>query len=424
MIVANQNKSNGNPMLTLLHTSDWHLGRRLYNQPRYDEFEQFLNWLLEQIEAHNVDILLVAGDIFDTSTPSTKAQTLYYQFLTKIARTPCRHVVITAGNHDSPSFLEAPQGLLKALDIHVIGSINERLDDEILLLKDETGTPEMLILAVPYLRDRDVRKSSFGDSLDDKVSKLNQGIEAHYQTITELALAQQAELEKQFNKKIPLIGSGHLFVTGGQTIDGDGVRELYVGGEQRVHSGIFSPSLDYVALGHLHVPQIVNQNENIRYSGSPIAMGFGEAKQTKQVMLVQFDDYKTPTLTALNVPIFQQLATIKGDFETIKAKISELKKAKTSVWLEVLYDGDEIISDFYQQVAKLVENSNIVILKSKNLRINAQSIASQVSDETLEDLDENEVFERCLVQNNVPDEQRAALWACYSQVLDEIHQAV
>lgn len=413
-------------MLTLLHTSDWHLGRRLYNQPRYEEFEKFLNWLLEQIETHHVDILLVAGDIFDTSTPSTKAQALYYQFLTKIARTHCRHVVITAGNHDSPSFLEAPQGILKALDIHVIGSINERLEDEILLLKDAHGTPEMLILAVPYLRDRDVRKSNFADSIDDKVSKLNQGIEAHYKAVTELALAQQSELELQYHKKIPLIGSGHLFVTGGQTIDGDGVRELYVGGEQRVHSRIFSPQLDYVALGHLHVPQIVNQNEKIRYSGSPIAMGFGEAKQTKQVMLVQFAEdfakHKQPILTAINVPVFQSLATLQGDFEHIKTKISELKKSKQSVWLEVLYDGDEIISDFHQQVAKLTENTDLAVLKTKNLRINAQSIASQVSDETLEDLDEKAVFERCLVQNRVSEAQRKPLWDCYLQVLDEIHE--
>lgn len=414
-------------MLTLLHTSDWHLGRRLYNQSRYAEFEQFLDWLIAQLDCHQVDVLLVAGDIFDTSTPSTTAQSLYYRFLTNIARTHCRHVVITAGNHDSPSFLEAPSGILKALDIHVIGSIGEQIADEILLLKDSNGMPEMLILAVPYLRDRDVRKSNFADSIDDKVAKLNQGIEAHYQAVTELALDQQANLEQMYNKKIPLIGSGHLFVAGGQTIDGDGVRELYVGGEQRVHSGIFHPSLDYVALGHLHVPQIVNHNVRIRYSGSPIAMGFGEAKQTKQVMLVQFDEKcnttSQPILTAIHVPVFQSLATIKGDLNTIKTQISELKKSKQSVWLEILYDGEEIISDLYQQVAKLIENTNLAILKSKNLRINAQSIALQVSDEMLEDLDEKEVFERCLVQNNVNETQRKPLWDCYLQVLDEIQVA-
>lgn len=419
-------------MLTLLHTSDWHLGRRLYNQPRYDEFEQFLNWLIEQIDSHQVDILLVAGDIFDTSTPSTKAQSLYYKFLTKIAHTHCRHVVITAGNHDSPSFLEAPSGILKALDIHVIGSISEQIEDEILLLKATDGTPEMLILAVPYLRDRDVRRASFADSIDDKVSKLNQGIEAHYKAITELALTQQAKLQQPLNKKIPIIGSGHLFVTGGQTIDGDGVRELYVGGEQRVASRIFHPSLDYVALGHLHVPQVVNQSDYIRYSGSPIAMGFGEAKQTKQVMLVQFSDTAVddfaenskPLLTPITVPTFQALATIKGDWDTIQAKINALKATKQSVWLEVLYDGDEIISDFYQQANKLVEGTNLAVLKSKNLRVTAKSIASKVSDETLEDLDEKAVFERCLVQNNVQEPQRASLWACYLQVLEEIDDPV
>ena len=94
--------------LKILHTSDWHLGRRLYGRLRYEEFEAFLQWLKDTISAQQVDILIVAGDIFDTMTPSNKAQALYYEFLGKVSRSCCQHVVIVAGNHDSPTFLDAP----------------------------------------------------------------------------------------------------------------------------------------------------------------------------------------------------------------------------------------------------------------------------------------------------------------------------
>jgi len=87
--------------MKVLHTSDWHLGRSLYGQKRYDEFGQFLDWLSETIQTEQVDILLVAGDIFDTSAPSNRAQSLYYQFLCRVAASTCRHIIVIAGNHES-----------------------------------------------------------------------------------------------------------------------------------------------------------------------------------------------------------------------------------------------------------------------------------------------------------------------------------
>jgi len=98
--------------MKILHTSDWHIGRTLYGRKRYEEFEAFLVWLAGTIIQEQVDVLLVAGDVFDTSAPSNRAQELYYRFLCRIAASSCRHVVVTAGNHDSPSFLNAPRELL------------------------------------------------------------------------------------------------------------------------------------------------------------------------------------------------------------------------------------------------------------------------------------------------------------------------
>lgn len=99
--------------MKLLHTSDWHLGRTLYGRKRYAEFEAFLAWLLVTIEQEQVEVLLIAGDLFDTTTPSNRAQELYYNFLCSVAASSCRHVVIIGGNHDSPSFLAVPAQLLR-----------------------------------------------------------------------------------------------------------------------------------------------------------------------------------------------------------------------------------------------------------------------------------------------------------------------
>ena len=122
--------------MKILHTSDWHIGSSLYGRKRYDESEQFLNWLVETIKSHSIETLLVAGDIFDTSTPSNTAQELYYRFLNEVSKTTCRYVIVTGGNHDSPSFLDAPKALLKVFNVYVVGSAAEREEDEVLVLKD------------------------------------------------------------------------------------------------------------------------------------------------------------------------------------------------------------------------------------------------------------------------------------------------
>ena len=151
--------------MRVLHTSDWHIGRTLYGRKRYEEFESFLTWLAETIQQNRIDALLVSGDVFDTSAPSNRAQELYYRFLCRVAASVCRHVVVVAGNHDSPSFLNAPKELLRALDVHVVGSSTENTEDEVLVLRNEQDAPELIVCAVPYLRDRDIRVAEAGESV-------------------------------------------------------------------------------------------------------------------------------------------------------------------------------------------------------------------------------------------------------------------
>ena len=511
--------------LTVLHTSDWHLGRRLYGRMRYEEFEAFLAWLYDTIISHQIEVLIVAGDIFDTMTPSNQAQALYYEFLGKVSVTCCQHIVIVAGNHDSPTFLDAPSKVLKFLNVHVIGTACEDLADEVLVLHDRDNQPQCIIAAVPYLRDRDVRSSRAGESADSKDANVIKGIRTHYDEVASIAKEQQAELIKIHHRRIPIIATGHLFAAGGKTTDDDGVRELYVGNLGQVSADTFADCFDYVALGHLHVPQRVGGCEHIRYSGSPIAMGFGEAKQQKQVLLVQFgaadgfnnehesqedkhanatiesapsqlaskaatvktatakkpiektvkktvgqaelfmDDlfgfdeslenkqvektivtnltsaqqeqknqsldtdiqYKTlhhdesnqMQVVSLPIPKFQHLAQISGDLAAIEHTIQSLSTTD-SIWLEVIYTGDEIVSDLREQVHAMVDGLPCEVLKIKNTRTYNKVLNQQQTSETLQDLNEMDVFESCLTLNAIPDSQKDALRNAYGQILHDL----
>jgi len=405
------------PPLKLLHTSDWHIGRTLYGRKRYEEFEAFLTWLAETIQQNEIDALLVAGDVFDTSAPSNRAQELYYRFLCRVAASSCRHVVVVAGNHDSPSFLNAPKELLKALDVHVVGSSTESPEDEVLVLRNEQDVPELIVCAVPYLRDRDIRVAEAGESVEDKERKLIDGIRTHYAAVAALAEQKREEL----GADIPIVGTGHLFTAGGQTVDGDGVRELYVGSLAHVTAGIFPACFNYLALGHLHVPQEVNGSKTIRYSGSPLPMGFGEAKQQKSVCLVEFHS-TAASVQLIDVPVFQRLERVKGDWDGISNRILELTATDSPGWLEVIYDGIEVIGDLRERLEAAISGTQMEILLIKNNRIIDRVLGQIHEEETLDDLNVDDVFERCLAVHDVPEEQRPELLRAYQETVSSLYE--
>jgi exonuclease SbcD len=403
--------------MKILHTSDWHLGRTLYGRKRYEEFGAFLDWLADTIREHEIDALLVAGDVFDTSAPGNRAQQLYYRFLCRVADAPCRHAVIVAGNHDSPSFLDAPRELLRALDIHVIGTATENPKDEVLVLADRNGMPELIVCAIPYLRDRDIRVAEAGESIEEKERKLIEGIRKHYAGVAALAEQKRTEL----GARIPIVATGHLFTTGAQTVDGDGVRELYIGSLAHVAAGIFPENLNYLALGHLHIPQKVSGSEVIRYSGAPLPMGFGEADQQKTLCLVQFDGIQA-SVRLLDVPVFQQLERIRGNWDAISEQILRLSAESSSAWLEIVYDGKEIVGDLRERLDAAIQGTQLEILRVKNNRIAEQVLGQCWQAETLDDLNENDVFERCLDFHNVSEEQRPELLRAYREIVMSLHE--
>ena len=407
--------------MRLLHTSDWHLGRSLYGRKRYEEFDEFLQWLNTTIADEHIDVLLVAGDVFDTSTPSNRAQELYYRFLCRVSGSCCRNIVIIAGNHDSPSFLNAPKELLKALNVFVVGAITEDPDDEVIVLNDEKNQPQAIVCAVPYLRDKDIRTVEAGETLEDKNAKLVDGIKQHYEIVSGIAEKEKAEIQSAGGSSLPIIAMGHLFTAGGQTVDGDGVRELYVGSLAHVGKETFPSAIDYLALGHLHVSQTVGGAEHIRYCGSPIPMGFGEAKQQKKVVVVDFDE-SLPSISDLPIPCFQRLERIVGALDDIHDRIEQLKRDESTAWLEIEYTGSDVISNLREIIDESLEGSEMEIRRIKNKRILDRVMNAIQEDETLDDLDVNDVFERCMESFEIPAENRAELIGSYNEVLKSLYE--
>ena len=403
--------------MKILHTSDWHIGRALYGRKRYEEFECFLDWLIGCIEAEGVEALLVAGDVFDNSTPSNRALELYYRFLCRCAGAGCQHVVVTAGNHDSPSLLNAPREVLRYLNVHVIGCVTEAAEDELVVLHDADGKPKLIVCAVPYLRDRDIRRAEAGETFEDKGRKLVEGIRDHYRQVGKVAAARRDEL----GGEIPVIAMGHLFTAGGQTIDGDGVRELYVGTLGHIEGDAFPDCIDYLALGHLHTAQKVAGSDFRRYSGSPIPMSFGEAGQHKIVVAVNLGAADNST-EEIAVPCFQPLASVRGDWSQITERIAAMKNESASAWLEVIYEGDEVLGDLQERLRELIEGTTLEILRTRNMRLVKLALSRMTTEETLDDLETDEVFRRCLAAHEVPLEQHAELVTAFRETVLRMHE--
>lgn len=399
--------------MRILHTSDWHLGRMLYGQRRTDEFEAFLHWLTDFIKEQSIDVLLVAGDVFDTTTPGNRVQEMYYQFFSRVKTTNCRHIVVIAGNHDSPTLLNAPANLLKSLNIHVVGEASDDDPSELITLCNQEGQPEAIVCAVPFLRDRDVRVVEEDETGTDKTRNLIEGIAAHYQKI-----AAEAEQLSSQSGAIPVIAMGHLFTVGGSTIEGDGTRDLYVGTAVQVGKDIFPATFDYVALGHLHSAQLVSGDEYKRYSGSPLPMGFNEANQVKKVLVVEFNG-KQATVTEHRVPVFKTLLRISGSVEQIIEKLRMAKESFTEAYLELECTSQELVSELTGLVANEIEGVDFKVLRLKNKMLEDQVITRMHATEELADLDPREVFERCLQQNAVEEDRRKELRDCYRELLAE-----
>ena len=288
--------------MRILHTADWHIGQRLHERSRLDEHQQFLDWLLETIQKRKVDLLLVSGDIFDTSLPSAEATNLYYRFLYRLFDETDAYAVITAGNHDSSRHLEAPREFLEMGKIYVVGLATEPAK---CVLPFPPDNPRVMVAAVPYLLESDLQHFSY-ETEADRNERYRGWLKAFY---ADCVACMPAEL--------PKVLMGHLFVQGGKVTDSE--RNIQIGGATAIHASDFPDGVNYVALGHLHRPQAIKGAAYpIRYSGSPIPLRFNETDYRKSVYLLELSDDGTLMLDeAIEIPVFKELCTIEGDEEFI-----------------------------------------------------------------------------------------------------------
>lgn len=396
--------------MRLLHTSDWHLGQHFMAKSRQAEHQALIDWLLGQVEAHAVDAVLMAGDIFDTGTPPSYARALYSQLVVRLHGAGVA-LLLLAGNHDSVATLGESRALLACLSSTVIAAAGQPEAQVVVLPKraapgaqSEAGC---VVCAIPFIRARDVLQSQAGQSADDKQHALQLAIQAHYRAVFDAASARRTALELELGRKLPLIATGHLATVGAST--SESVREIYVGTLNAFPASAFPP-VDYIALGHIHQPQTVGGLDHIRYCGSPIPLSFDEARQQKQVLLVDLDASGLQTITPLAVPRFQVLASVIGNLaalaEAIRAAALE-GTPERPVWLDVTVAEDDYLADLPARIEALTAGLPVEVLRMRRQRGNEAARLAAQANETLDELTPHDVFDRRLAQEALtPDLQR------------------
>ncbi|GIT99715.1 nuclease SbcCD subunit D [Sulfurovum sp. TSL6] len=393
--------------MKILHTSDWHLGQNFMGKSREEEHHAFLAWLRETIETESVDVLIVAGDIFDTGTPPNYALELYYNFLKELASShSCKNIIITAGNHDSIATLKAPKQLLKALNVHVITSGDEN-EDELIPIYDKEDL-QGIVCAVPFLRDHVVRKAQSGQTMQDKELSLNEGIKEHYNDVFEQAKRLRRDL------KVPIIATGHLTTVGSRSSESE--RDIYIGGTIDIGGDFLGKDFDYVALGHLHINQTVG-SDHVRYSGSPIPLSFSESKTQKKINIVTFTD-NVLNVKEVNIPLHRPLLLLKGDVASITKELNMI--IDKSTWVEVhLSDSNPFASN--QAIRELAEELDLTLLAVKIDKLEQALYAEDFDVLSLDELTPLEVFNRRLEVDAFDEEDlKEDLIKNFKIIVDEV----
>ncbi len=328
--------------MKILHTADWHIGQLFHEYDRSYEHQQFLNWLSITLQAQEIDVLLVSGDVFDLSNPSAAAVKMFYSFLNQALKMrPGLQIVVTAGNHDSASRLEVPKPLLESSAIHIVGVIGKdqegKIDYRKLLipLRNQEGTVSAWCLAVPFLRMGDY------PSVADCDNPYAEGVAQFYREACQLALELKSDDQ-------PLIAMGHLHTQKAEVSDMDKSERLIMGGVECISANAFDEAIKYVALGHIHKAQRIGGKEHIRYCGSPVPMSFSEINYKHQVMVFDLNEGGISDLHAIEVPLsvaLQRVPSVHSPLQAVLAALHQLPEAGDTqppyLEVRVLQDGPE-----------------------------------------------------------------------------------
>jgi exonuclease SbcD len=303
--------------MKILHTSDWHIGKRLGRHDRMQEFRDVLGEVAAVADEREVDLVLVSGDVFDRPIPPVDALALGIETLLRLAER--RPVVVVAGNHDSPDLFEALAPLLRPRGVHLIGAI-KRPSEGAVLGPDMLGVPAV-VAGFPFLREGRVV---------DFMLEAGQWYRAYADKVAAITRSYNAALvETAGNDAVPIL-MAH-FMVNGVRIDRDaprGERELHMGDAYTATAQAIPPGPQYVAMGHIHAPQPVpGAAVPAEYAGSLLSLDFGEAGERKRVVLVDVEPGRRATIESVPLTMGRRLVRITDGWDAIEARTDELADA-------------------------------------------------------------------------------------------------
>ena len=402
---------NKNKPFKILHTADWHIGKQLHKIDLHEDMDLFFKWLITYIDENKIDVLLMSGDLFDHANPSQTALTQYYLFLKQLLLLKCK-VIITGGNHDSPYVLNAPKDLLGILDIKVIGGAPENISD--LFIECGNENQKIIIAAVPFLRDKDIRNSLPGESYQDKIELIKQGIKNYFNKINQYYI--------EHYKGLPYLVMAHLYAQGATISDSE--REIQIGNQAGIEASIFGNEPHYVALGHIHKPQVVGSN-HIRYSGSPIQLSFSEKEDQKELVLIEIND-SIFTINSVQLPQFRKLIAINGTLSEVKTKIENYQSNSIMCDLaEILITEENYNSEAIRALEELLvaePKNNLRILKGKIEFKNQLKATSELltSNKDINDYTPVQMFEKRLEQEESLSIEKNELINAFKEILEKL----
>ena len=305
-------------MIRILHTADWHLGQTFFGYDRVEEHTHFLQWLVRELKENKIDVLLIAGDIFDVSNPSAASQHMFYRFIRQVTEeNPKLQLVVVAGNHDSAARLEAPLPLLQEMRTEIRGIVRRHegeidYDHLIVELKNSEGEVEALCLAVPFLRQGDY------PVVTTDGNPYAEGVKELYARLQERALQRRKDGQA-------LVAVGHLQATGSEIAERDFSERTIIGGLECVSPDAFTEQIAYTALGHIHKSQRVSGRENVRYAGSPLPMSFAEREYHHGVVIVTLaEGWAVEIEKREYIPLVGLLSVPRGKAATPEEVLEEL----------------------------------------------------------------------------------------------------
>ena len=367
-------------MIRILHTAAWHLGQTFFGYDRTQEHEHFLDWLAGVLTKNKIDVLIVAGDVFDVSNPSAASQRMFYRFIHRVTtENPRLQLVVVAGNHDSAARLESPLPLLQEMRTEIKGIVrkqNGKIDYEHLLveLKNAAGEVEALCLAVPFLRQGDY------PVVETEGNPYAEGVKELYARLLKYALKKRTDGQA-------LVAVGHLLATGSEIAEKDHSERIIIGGLESVSPESFPEQIVYTALGHIHKAQRVSGRENIRYAGSPLPMSFAEKHYHHGVVKVTLDEgwaveieklEYTPLVRLLSIPATEAAAP---DEVLDELRGLELPEDEPMPYLEVKVKLSEPEPMLRQQVEEILEGKPVRL--ARIVSFYRQAAEGSVEEETL-----------------------------------------